>query len=120
MRPTFPAMVWSSEGEPVNRRQFVSTSGAAAVVLGTPGVASSAGTKPVLMKVGCQSAPTNEAHLKYFARFGVKNICGYPQTSDGNVYATVEELSRMKDLAGQERYLDRLRGAADSDFQLHR
>ena len=30
------------------------------------------------MKLGCQSAPTNETHLKYFARYGVRNICGYP------------------------------------------
>jgi mannonate dehydratase len=83
----------------MNRRQFVSTSGAAAVALSTTGVEAAAPPKRVLMKLGCQSAPTNEAHLKYFARFGVKNICGYPQTSDGNVYATVEELTRMKELA---------------------
>jgi len=42
---------------------------------------------------------TNEAHLKYFARFGVKNICGYPTIADGRLYATVEELTKMKDLA---------------------
>ncbi len=85
----------------MNRRQFVSTSGAAAL-LGGQAASSAAGavnSKPVLMKLGCQSAPTNEAHLKYFARFGVKDICGYPETSGGNVYATVEELTRMKDLA---------------------
>jgi mannonate dehydratase len=83
----------------MNRRQFVSTSGGAAAALSTNRVQGAIAPKPVLMKLGCQSAPTNEAHLKYFARFGVKNICGYPQTSDGNVYATVEELTRMKDLA---------------------
>src|SRR5450432_2005892 len=83
----------------MNRRQFVSTSGGAAAALSTHWVQGAIAPKPVLMKLGCESAPTNEAHLKYFARFGVKNICGYPQTSDGNVYATVEELTRMKDLA---------------------
>ncbi|MCU1262555.1 MAG: D-mannonate dehydratase [Bryobacterales bacterium] len=82
----------------MNRRQFVSTSsGAAAAALTAKGA--TAPHKPALMKLGCQSAPTNDAHLKYFARFGVKNICGYPETSDGHVYATVDELSRMKDLA---------------------
>ena len=51
------------------------------------------------MKLGCQSAPTNEAHLKYFARYGVRNICGYPEISGDRVYATVDELKRMRDLA---------------------
>jgi mannonate dehydratase len=51
------------------------------------------------MKLGCQSAPTNDAHLKYFARYGVRNICGYPEIADGRLYATVEELTRMRDMA---------------------
>ncbi len=54
---------------------------------------------PARMKLGCQSAPTNETHLKYLARFGVRNICGYPEIADGRLYATVEELKRMRDLA---------------------
>src|SRR5207248_1983290 len=37
--------------------------------------------------------------LKYLARYGVRNICGYPEIADGRLYATVEELSRMRDLA---------------------
>jgi mannonate dehydratase len=51
------------------------------------------------MKLGCQSAPSNEKHFQYFARYGVRNICGYPETSDGRIYATVEELKRLRDLA---------------------
>ena len=47
------------------------------------------------MKLGCQSAPTNETHLKYFARYGVRNICGYPTIADGRLYATVDELKSM-------------------------
>ena len=42
---------------------------------------------------------TSEAHLKYFARYGVRNICGYPEIAGDRVYATVEELKRMRDLA---------------------
>src|SRR6185436_20627867 len=87
------------------RRRFVTsslatTSGAATVALTgiAPQMAAAAG-KPALMKLGCQSAPTNETHLKYFARYGVRNICGYPTIADGRLYATVEELKRMKDLA---------------------
>ena len=86
----------------MNRRQFVSSSSAAAVALtaGLPASnASAAPSKPILMKLGCQSAPTNETHLKYLARYGVRNIVGYPQIADGRVYATVDELKRMRDLA---------------------
>src|SRR5258707_2287083 len=84
----------------MNRRQFVSSSSAAAAALAT-NPASAASTKPVLMKLGCQSAPSNEKHFAYFARYGVHNICGYPETSDGRIYATVDELKRLRDLAGK-------------------
>ena len=53
------------------------------------------------MKLGCQSAPTNDTHLKFLARYGVRNICGYPEIADGRIYATTDELSRMKDLAAK-------------------
>jgi mannonate dehydratase len=97
----FVGMVYFSSR--MNRRQFVSTSGVAALAFGrVPEVAAAApvpAAKPVLMKLGCQSAPTNDVHLKYFARYGVRNICGYPEVSDGRIYSTVDELSRMKELA---------------------
>ena len=59
----------------------------------------------VLMKLGCQSAPTNETHLQYLARYGVRNICGYPEIGEGRLYATVDELKRMRDLAEKKRHL---------------
>jgi mannonate dehydratase len=85
----------------MNRRKFISTTGAASLLAGTSTATSSAatGSQKVTMQLGCQSAPTNETHLKYFARYGVQHICGYPQTSEGRIYATVDELSSMKDLA---------------------
>jgi len=87
----------------MNRREFISSSGVAALALGKGGTESAASAaptaKPVLMKLGCQSPPTTNTHLKYLARYGVKNICGYPEIADGRIYATVDELSRMKDLA---------------------
>lgn len=87
----------------MNRREFISSSGVAAVTLGRGSDVSAATTssnrKPVLMKLGCQSAPTSDTHLKFLARYGVKNICGYPEIADGRIYATVDELGRMKDLA---------------------
>jgi mannonate dehydratase len=86
----------------MNRRAFVSSSGAAALTLGSslaPKAASAAPAPKAMMKLGCQSAPTNEAHLKYFARYGVRNICGYPTIAEGRLYATVDELKTMRDLA---------------------
>jgi mannonate dehydratase len=87
----------------MNRREFITSSSVAALALGQEANLSAAPAKPTakraLMKLGCQSAPTSDAHLKYLARYGVRNICGYPQPADGRIYATVDELSRMKDLA---------------------
>lgn len=86
----------------MNRRKFVSSSGAAAVALSTnlaPRPASAAPRKPVLFKLGCQSAPTNDKHLQYFARYSVRNIVGYPEIGGDRLYASVEELKRMQGLA---------------------
>ena len=40
-------------------------------------------------------------HLKYLARYGVESICGYPQIEGDRLYATVDELKSMKDLAAK-------------------
>jgi mannonate dehydratase len=82
----------------VNRRDFLALGAAAGAV---PSGAAGAPSKRALMKLGCQSAPTNETHLAYLARYGVRNICGYPEISDGRLYASVDELKRMVDLAGR-------------------
>ena len=85
----------------MNRRKFFSASSAAALVFSDTAAkpAAAATAKPILMKLGCQTAPTNETHLKYLARYGVRNICGYPEIADGRLYATVDELKRMRDMA---------------------
>jgi mannonate dehydratase len=93
----------------MNRRQFLSTSTAAlalpaAVQAAAPAVAPT--PKRALMQLGCQSAPTTDAHLKYLARYGVAHICGYPEidrSGGDRIDATVDELSRMKDLAERNR-----------------
>jgi mannonate dehydratase len=82
----------------MNRRQFFSASGGAALAASQSTPASAQPPKPVLMRVGCQSAPTNETHVQYFARYGVKDICGYPEIADGRLYATADELKRMRDM----------------------
>jgi mannonate dehydratase len=95
-----PHWYTAGEGQPMNRRQFFQSSGAAAALAGlAEPPAAAAPPKRALMKLGCQSAPTNETHLKYFARYGVRDVCGYPVIEGDRVYATVEELTRMRDLA---------------------
>ena len=82
----------------MNRRKFFSNS-SAAIALGVGLAPTATPSRRALMKLGCQSAPTTDEHLKYFARYGVRNICGYPEIADGRLYATVDELKRMVELA---------------------
>jgi len=60
----------------MNRREFVSTSGAAAAALaGIPsGPASAAPPQRARMRLGCQSAPTSEQHLQYLARRALRYL----------------------------------------------
>ncbi len=83
----------------MNRRNFLASTGAAVAFESRDARAGADQAGRVLMKLGCQSAPTNDTHLKYLARYGVRNICGYPEIADGRLYATVDELNRMRDLA---------------------
>ena len=88
----------------MNRRKFVTSSATvAALVGGSAPVLEGATTKRALMKLGCQSAPSNEKHFQYFARYGVGNVCGYPEITDGRLYATVEELNRLHDMGDRHK-----------------
>src|SRR5437763_16963304 len=53
--------------------------------------------KRVPMKLGCQSGPTSEQRLQFFARHGVQGICGYPEDSGKKGFFSVEDLSRIKE-----------------------
>src|SRR5262245_54790741 len=79
----------------MNRRTFLSIPGLAAA---TPAAAAAAPPR-LTMKLGCQTAPTNETHIRYLARYGVQAICGYPQIEGDRLYATVDELKRMRETA---------------------
>ncbi len=88
----------------VDRRKFLNTAGTLSLSVSAANALSPAPSEPQSqnkMKLGCQSAPTNETHLQYLARYGVRHICGYPETADGRLYATVDELHRMIDLAAK-------------------
>lgn len=54
---------------------------------------------PYLMKLGCQSSPSNDAHFADFARFGVTNICARAEVADGRAYPTVDELMTLRERA---------------------
>jgi mannonate dehydratase len=87
----------------MNRRQFVSSSAALAALSRTPSAQADTAPGRALMKLGCQTSPSDAKHFQYFARYGVRNICGYPEIADGRLYATVEELKRLRDLAERSR-----------------
>jgi hypothetical protein len=65
----------------MNRRHFIAAGGAAGLVAARRSISTAASaapaSTPVLMKLGCQTAPTNDVHLRYLARYGVQNIGGY-------------------------------------------
>ncbi len=89
----------------MNRREFLVSSGAAGILASnaiaqTSKSAQSSATS-AQMKLGDQTHPTNDVHLKYLARYSVRNICGYPQIEGDRLYATVDELKRMIDMAGK-------------------
>ena len=86
----------------MNRRQFLVASGASGLAAASGGMQATAIAEPEakksLMKLGDQTAPTTETHVKYLARYGVESICGYPHIQGDRLYATVDELKQIKDL----------------------
>jgi mannonate dehydratase len=84
----------------VNRRQFVSSSAAVTAFAGAlPVQMDGAPAKRALMKLGCQTGPSSDKHFQYLARYGVRNVCGYPEIADDRLYASVDELKRLRDLS---------------------
>ncbi|MEO7653686.1 MAG: mannonate dehydratase [Bryobacteraceae bacterium] len=84
----------------MNRRQLITaTAGVAASQVIQPGgqPLQAAPSKPMLMKLGCQSGPTSEKRLQFFARHGVQAVSGYAEDSQKKGYFSVEDLSRLKD-----------------------
>jgi mannonate dehydratase len=90
----------------MNRRKFFAATGVGAMALksgslpAAPDPAPAQG-KRVLCKLGHQyeGRPTTETNLKYLARYGVRNLFGVPEIGEGRLYATVDELKILRDLA---------------------
>src|ERR1019366_2961208 len=88
----------------MNRRSFIASTGAAVFAL-KDGLAPAAAASPspapaphVQMKLGDQTQPTTDTHVQFLARYGIRNICGYPEIGDGRLCANVDELKRLRDL----------------------
>ena len=87
----------------MNRRQFLSSSGAAAAGLAggalAPGSVYAATSKRALMKLGATVRQCDDASLKALARYGIQNIVASPAIGEARLYGTVEELKRIRDAA---------------------
>src|SRR6185436_12844188 len=89
------------------RRNFIFSAAAAAGAILPASSAqllaqSSEGRKRALMKLGCQSGPTSDTRLQFFARHSIKNICAVPEPKDKEPgYPTVAELLQLKDRAAK-------------------
>jgi mannonate dehydratase len=84
----------------MNRRQLLSSTAAAAasqVVSSDRPAFAAAAPKRALMKLGCQSSPTSEQRLQFFARHGVQAICGYPEDKEKKGFYSADDLSRVKE-----------------------
>ena len=91
----------------MNRRAFLTSSGAAAAALAGGGLtsasaeasAAAATPKRALMKIGA-TARCDDASLKAVARYGIKHVVSSPPIADeARLYATVDELKQMRDIA---------------------
>jgi mannonate dehydratase len=86
----------------VNRRRFLGAGitsaglGALALVKGDTKPQASNAAKTALMKVGCQRGPTSDEMLQYWAKFGVKNICGYVHGTGPDGAWEVAEIEKLK------------------------
>jgi mannonate dehydratase len=81
----------------MNRRRFFSATGAGMLAPLRAHAAAAPTPPPARMKVGCQEGPTTDEWLRFWARHGVRNICGsLPGPRPAGPYA-VEELEKLRD-----------------------
>jgi mannonate dehydratase len=92
----------------MRRRTFLSLTGASLPLASLPTRDSAAASAPLApspgtarMKLGCQSGPTDDKRLQFFARHGVTHICAELPGPDTREPYTVDELSAVRDLAAK-------------------
>lgn len=88
----------------MNRRDFIVSAAAAGLAGPSAGLPADAPQlrKRALMKPGCQSGPTSDQRLQFFARHSLKNICAVAEVKDQEAgYPSVEELIQLKERAAK-------------------
>src|SRR5947207_1570143 len=90
---------------PMDRRDFIFSTAVGAVLPASSApisAQSQGGRKRALMKLGCQSGPTSDQRLQFFARHSIKNICAVAEFADKELgYPTVDELVQLKERAAK-------------------
>jgi mannonate dehydratase len=88
----------------MNRREFLSAAGVGAIAAMRSDFSGAASEskrdgihRGALMKVGTQMGPTSDAMLRFFARHGVKNICGHPERRGRGGGWTLDDLLRLRE-----------------------
>jgi mannonate dehydratase len=90
----------------MQRRAFLSLTGASLplAAVARTGALPRGGPAPTTtarMKLGCQSGPTDETRLQFFARHGVTHICAELPGPETREAYSVDELSAVRDLAAR-------------------
>jgi mannonate dehydratase len=80
-----------------DRRRLFQGGLAAPLLLSVKGSAAAPISKGGLPKVGCQEGPTTDEWLRFFARHGVRNICGVLGSKTDNTAYTADELSALRE-----------------------
>src|SRR5688572_6967980 len=80
-----------------DRRRLFAGGLAAPLLMGAPGLAAPARSAAAGPKVGCQEGPTTDEWLRFYARHGVRNICGVLREGAEGKPFTVDELSALRD-----------------------
>jgi mannonate dehydratase len=87
----------------MQRRAFLTLTGASLPLASSTSLASTAApptpSGTLRMKLGCQSGPTDEKRLQFFARHGVTHICAELPGGETREPYTADELSAIRDLA---------------------
>ena len=88
----------------MKRREFFTAAGMGALALGggcagAPSAPAASGRR-ALLKVGTQQASPTDDMLRYFAQFGVRNICGTPPAPGPRGSWEVPDLVKLRERAG--------------------
>jgi mannonate dehydratase len=80
----------------MKRRDFIRGAGLGAIALNAAPASAQAVPVRALMKVGTQQASPTDDMLRYFAQFGVRNICGTPPRPGLKGWWEVEDLVTLR------------------------